>query len=117
MLAELDHAEPSRAVGRESDHETASLKLDNEPLDVGVVERKDLRLDPARPVLDDAVPVGLTPQAGEQEPGQRLALTENVVEEKSWLDVTGSCHLRPLRFLLRRFLAVPPKRCLGTCSN
>jgi hypothetical protein len=74
MLAELDHPEPFGAFGGKSGDESARLKLNNKPLDVGIVEGEDLRLDPARPVLDDAVPVRLTPKAGEEEPAQRVAL-------------------------------------------
>jgi hypothetical protein len=74
MLSELHHTEPFGAFGGKSDDETTRLQLHDQGLNVGVVERKDLRLDPAGPVLDDSVPVSLTPKAGEQEPPQRVAL-------------------------------------------
>jgi hypothetical protein len=82
VLPELRNLEDFLAAGLIGHDETAGLQLPQHGNDVAVVIREQFRLDPQRPALQAAVAVCERPQANEQQPGQWIALSQELVLKK-----------------------------------
>jgi hypothetical protein len=90
---ELGDRQPLGAFGLEPLDEAPGLKVTDQGGDIGIVEGEDLCLQPPGPVLDDPETIGLAPKTGEQDPPERVDLTEQIVGEESRLDASRPCHL------------------------
>lgn len=81
VLLESEYLNVGNALRLIAQDEPAALKLVEQWDSIAVVVGQYLRLDALRSVLHAPFTVGVAPQADEQQPGQRVALGEQLVGE------------------------------------